>query len=105
MLTIDYIQSGDAIKFVFTVRDFPEDDTAVGDLLDPTTLTFTLYNHKYEEISSAVLSASNRVSLGVYSYVLQTTTDMDERTYVVEIAVAYSGITSVKRDSFRLRML
>lgn len=71
-------------------------------LIDPDEVVFTVYDQKWTKVSETVLSAVNKISLGVYFYDYTTPTDFKIGVYNYEFKGIVGGKPSLNRDDFKV---
>ena len=74
--------------------------TSVLNISTPTTSQVTVKNPSFVLVADKV--SMTQEADGVYSYVLQSSTNWPEGDYTVTIDVAYSGYNSVTQQKFTL---
>lgn len=99
--TIESYYSGDTVRFSATFRDYPDDpeaDPETGDLLDPSTVTVSIYDADFIVINDGV---GDNESQGVYTY--DFTMPDTPGAYYIEWKGMVNDKPEIKRDKFKVK--
>lgn len=90
---VNKYNTGTTIKFLATYYNWK------GDLIDPESLTFSIYDNRFLPVSTFPVTTANRLSLGQYYYLwIPETTG----TFIYEWKGIINEKPSLRRDSIMI---
>lgn len=98
MSEIEEYFSGDTVRFSAEFRDYPDVPEEEGDLINPSTVTVTVYD---ADMSSIATGTGDSVSTGIFSF--DYTVPSEPGTYFIEWKGMVNSKPEVKREKFKVK--
>jgi hypothetical protein len=86
------VQAGNTVRLYCKFYDYE------GNLINPSFVKITFYDHEYKKTLEQVLDARYRADVGIYFYDFRT--EFEEKRYIYEFYGTIAGLPSIKRDDF-----